>query len=158
MTAEEKAALEKQLSERAAKVSELESKLDTAEAKQRATDADLKVERERGVALRAQNEALVKERDTLKVRAETAETGLIARDVDAIVGKKITPAERDWAIKLRTADKGLFDEMVAQRSDLNLTNPLLPPAPNTGAGEQRAAARSDESGELFDELANQKGG
>lgn len=54
------------------------------------------------------------ERDALMARANTAETKLIATEVEALVGKKIHPVSRDKFVKLRTTlGEKEFNELVA---------------------------------------------
>lgn len=81
------------------------------------TIADLRAERD---VLAAQTKTLATERDALKARAEKAEGELVEREVDALVGVKITPAEKPSFIKLARANRELFSEMVAQRGDLGM--------------------------------------
>lgn len=58
-------------------------------------------------------------------RAAKAEAGLIKAEVQALVGKKITPAQVDDFVKLRSTDKGLFDSMVGNLADLPLLEDVV---------------------------------
>ncbi len=102
----EKTALEKTIADREADVRSVEK---------RALDAETQVK-----ALDAQNKHLVTERDAAVSRACAAEAVIVEKDVDALVGKKITPAERESFVELAKSNRPLFDKMVGQRSDLKL--------------------------------------
>lgn len=147
MDEKQKAALEGQISERdtkigglSARVSELETKLSGAES--RATELDTKLE-----GLSAQNKALVEERDALKVRAEDLNSKIVAHDVDKQVGVKISAAERDTFIKLRLRDPELYAELLAQRSDMDLTKQVIPSdvVPPAPVGERNAESEDLEA-------------
>ena len=99
--------------------------------------------------LETQNAALVTERDTFKANAEKAAAIVIERDVEAIVGVKILPAEKEAFVELAKSNPDLFKKMVAQRSDLKLLKPAMgeetgKPGETTksaeGSGEDFAAA------------------
>lgn len=77
-------------------------------------------------ALEKQNAKLVEERDASNARASKAEDGLIELEIDALVGKKIKPAEKDHYVELRKTNPTLFTKMVAQLSDLNLDSKVTP--------------------------------
>lgn len=90
-------------------------------------------------AVEKQNTALVTERDAAVARAEKAEAGLIEAEVAALVGTKITPAEKDDFVALRKSNPELFVRFVAQRSTLHLTEQVVddaaaPPAITLAAG------------------------
>ena len=93
--------------------------------------ADLKV---RADALEAQNTKLAEERDEARTALASARTELsaardemIEREVAALVGIKITAAEKDGQVKLAKANKPLFDELIAQRSTLPTAGRVMPP-------------------------------
>lgn len=116
----------------------------------RASEVATKVE-----ALETQNRRLVTEReDAIKAR-ETAEKRVaelqdesIEREVDALVGKKISKDERASFVKLRKADQPLFDEMIAQRKDMKLTEQVIESdgnaSPTPPVDTRAAATVSDE--------------
>lgn len=116
----------------------------------RASEVATKVE-----ALETQNRRLVTEReDAIKAR-ETAEKRVaeledqaVEREVDALIGKKISKDERASFVKLRKADHKLFEEMVAQRKDMKLTEQVIESdgnaAPTPSVDARAAAADSDE--------------
>ncbi|MEJ7728207.1 MAG: HK97 family phage prohead protease [Polyangiaceae bacterium] len=97
------------------------------EESNRALDA----ERTKSKQLEAQNEHLVKERDALRDRVELSEAAAIDRDVLALVGVKITPAEKEAFVELARSNRPLFEKMVAQRTTLGLLEPVVTkdPAP-----------------------------
>lgn len=77
-------------------------------------------------ALETQNATLVAERDAALSRAKAAEDALVERDVSALVGVKITPAEKENFIKLAKIDPELFKSMVKQRSTLPVLETVIP--------------------------------
>lgn len=107
-----------------------EAKLVTSEStvKQLTTDK---------AALEKQNETLVTERDGAIARAEKAEGSLVEIEVDALVGKKITPAEKDDFVELRKSNPTLFTKMIAQRSDIGVLTPTV----IAGNNEQKSVAQ-----------------
>jgi HK97 family phage prohead protease len=112
MTLEEQnAALTKKVAEREAEVRVAEKGL-----------ADIRAERD---VLATQNKALVVERDGFKDRAEKAESTIVEREVDALVGVKISAAEKPTYLKLARSNPDLFKEMVEQRSPLGGGTGLL---------------------------------
>ncbi len=40
--------------------------------------------------------------------------------MDELIGKKLAPSEKDWALKLKRSQPELFAEMIEQRADMNL--------------------------------------
>lgn len=124
MDEEMKAALE---AERA-KVAELEAKL--AEQAEKLDALASAAEVEHGVRLlcnAADGEGavvaagrIVAQRDALKDQVAKLEDAAIVAKVDALVGKKFAPAERDVMLKLARSDAKTFDEAMAVRPDLSL--------------------------------------
>ncbi len=117
---------EKEMLERVAK-----AEAEKALADKSAESANAKIK-----AIESQNDALVKERDAAQAdavnaeaRAVKAEADLVERDVSALVGKKISPSEKDAFVELAKKDRPLFEKMVAQRSDMKLTEQKLADAP-----------------------------
>lgn len=112
MTLEEQnAALTKKIAEREAEVRVAEKSL-----------ADIRSERD---VLATQNKTLVTERDAAIARADKAEGAIVERDVDGLVGVKISPAEKPAFLKLARSNPELFKEMVEQRSPLGGGTGLL---------------------------------
>lgn len=85
------------------------------------------------LALDAQNKKLVEERDSANARAEKSEADLIEREVEALVGVKITPAEKPLFLDLRKSNADLFAKMVEQRSPLNLDRAVIAPTTESAA-------------------------
>lgn len=85
-------------------------------------------------ALETQNKALAGERDASIERATKSEDKLIELEVDALVGTKIAPAEKDDFVALRKSNPELYTKFVAQRGDKKLLasviQPKLPPPTN----------------------------
>ena len=79
-------------------------------------------------AFEAQTASLAKERDVALARATAAEGRLIELEVDALVGKKITPAEKTLFVDLRKTNEDLFKRMIAERKDMQLEAQIVPPA------------------------------
>ncbi len=71
-------------------------------------------------ALDAQTKTLAADRDAAIARAEKAEGLVIEVEVEALVGKKITAAEKPMFVELRKSNEKLFKDMVGQRSDMKL--------------------------------------
>lgn len=124
MDEKEKAALEAKVAAHEKTIRDTESRATAAEA--------------RATALTDQNATLVKERDAALARATAAETVVVEREVDALVGKKFLPAEREKQLELAKKDVTLFRELAAQRADLKLDQTVIPPVdkgtPPTPAG------------------------
>lgn len=64
--------------------------------------------------------ALTADRDSWKERAEKAEDAAIGAEVDALVGVKILPAEKDTFVELRKSNPKLFTKMVGDRPELKM--------------------------------------
>lgn len=113
-----------------AEIAERDSKYaaEKAVADKNLADAQSALAAEKAVnsALDTQNKALVAERDAAVARAEKAEAGLIEAEVEALVGVKITPAEKDDFIALRKSNPELYARFVSQRADLKLAQPVIP--------------------------------
>jgi HK97 family phage prohead protease len=69
---------------------------------------------------------------------------MVVREVDALVGEKILPAEKDTFVKLAKADRALFDEMIAQRSELGLLKPVT-----KGAKLEPSTVSASDNGDDF---------
>lgn len=92
-----------------------------AEHEKRAVELASKVE-----VLELQTKRLGEERDAAVTARDIAEGKVIASEVDALVGVKISAAERDGFAKLCKQDRALFDQMIAQRTDMKLTEQIVP--------------------------------
>ncbi len=58
-----------------------------------------------------------------------AETAIVERDVRALVGVKITPAEVDEQIELAKSNRGLFDKLMEKRAPLQETRRVVQDEP-----------------------------
>ena len=74
------------------------------------------------------------ERDALKSVCAELETKAVEAEVDALIGKKLKPAEREDFIKLRKVDKDLFARLVALKSDIQLGESVMPASLTDSAG------------------------
>lgn len=108
---------------------EMQARADKLEADIKASEKAAEGLKVRVAALEAQNETLVKERDGAVASRDAAVASLVDAEVGALVGKKITASEKDAFVELAKKDRPLFEKMVAQRSDLKLTDTKLPEAP-----------------------------
>lgn len=72
-----------------------------------------------------------------------AKDALIERDVDALVGVKITPAEREPMLELARANRELFDKMIEKRPELK----LLGASPITAEPSQENSAATEPTGD-----------
>lgn len=84
-------------------------------------------------ALSKEHEKACTDRDTATKRADEAEAKLIELEVDALIGKKITPAEKDDFVALRKSSPSLFKSMVEKRQDLKLTEVVVPKDKTNGS-------------------------
>jgi HK97 family phage prohead protease len=92
------------------------------------TEKALADERTKTAALELQIKALGDERDALRADKAALAASVIASEVEALVGKKITPAEKDAFVELATSNHALFEKMVGQRGDLGLVGaPVIAP-------------------------------
>lgn len=84
--------------------------------------------------------------DKAETRAKTAETAVITANVEALVGKKITPAEREEFIELATNSPDLFKRMVEKRADLpTATGTVVVPVEKSG-GPREPSPENDGRG------------
>jgi hypothetical protein len=132
--------LEAKIAERDAKVASLESELTTAKAAADKAKADL---------------------DAATKRAEQAEKSLaderdvrVTAEVDALVGVKFTPAERDAQLELAKANYALFKRSADARPALALKGEVM------GADSAAVTAKSVNANqqvvdEILDELSNE---
>ena len=139
--------LEKQLAAANAEKSALETQLVDVRGKL----ATLETEKS---ALTTQNAALVVERDAAITKVAEGEAKLAESEVDALVGVKITPAEKDAYLKLRKTSPDLFKEMIGQRADLGLLGKSITGEGNhgkKGAPKPAGTATADAASEVFGE-------
>ena len=123
----------------------VDAKASEKAATEKAAEADGRVKAlETTVAtLTSEHTKAADDRDAAIARAEKAEAEVIAHEVDALIGKKIAPTEKDDFIALRKSSPELFASMIAKRPDMNLTEPVIkadPAAPPALNGAPDAAA------------------
>ncbi len=102
------------------KAEKLEGELETAKKSLTEAETARDTEKKRAEDLSTKLAEVETERDALKKSADEFEAKLVESEVDAIVGKKITPAEKDEFLELRKSNPDLFKKMVAKRQDLTL--------------------------------------
>ena len=107
--------------ERSLKVGQLEAEITKATATHR--------------TLEAQTDRLTHEREAAVTRAEKAEALVLEGEVDALVGRKIAPAEKDAFVELARTNRVLFTKMVEQRADMKLTTPVIPESAKAASGK-----------------------
>ena len=119
----------------AAKIGEINVKLVETEKRAEKAEAGVAVaekalEESKAVVKRLEDEAKVREtehtkacekRDAETKRADEAEANLIELEVEALVGKKISKAEKPEFVELRKTSPTLFKSMVEKRADMALT-------------------------------------
>jgi hypothetical protein len=97
------------------------------------------------------NKALIGERDSATKRAEAAEARVkeledrvVDLEVEALVGVRITPAEKAQFVRARKLDKDLFDQMLSTKpADLGLTRSVLPAESIANGGRNLNAVEID---------------
>jgi hypothetical protein len=110
------------LDEAKAKCAVLEAKNAELEAKISEATGTIEDATERLETFEKQNKRLQEERDAAVKKADEAQAKLDEAAVDGLIGKKLAPAEKEWALKLKRSNPQLFSEMLEQRSDMNLLN------------------------------------
>ncbi len=113
-------------------VKELEAKIAVQTASLNDASAKIKTLETDKAALEAQNKSLVEARDNAIAKADKLEAAVIEQEVDALVGKKISPAQKKTYLALRKSNPDLFTEMVAQLADMNLDKTVTPPVREPG--------------------------
>lgn len=105
---------------------ELQSKIEKQSIELAELAAKLKSNETEKAALERQNDLLAKARDEALARASKAEDALVELEVEALVGTKITPAEKADFVELRKTNPGLYRRMLDQRPDLALGAVVTP--------------------------------
>jgi HK97 family phage prohead protease len=83
-------------------------------------DAELANLKKLATEATTEHEETKKALEVEKTERKKAEKAAIALEVDALVGKKIFPAEKDEFVELRADNPALFAKMIAKRPDLTL--------------------------------------
>lgn len=106
-------------------------------------------------ALEAQTERLVAERDAqskradaLEARALASEAMLVEREVDALIGVKIDPSEKENFVELAKSNRELFSKMVAQRGTLATLKHVVGADPIPPVSAESTAADTGELASL----------
>lgn len=107
-------------------VKELEAKIAVQTASLNDATAKIKALETDKAALEAQNKSLVEARDAAVAKADKLESTVVEQEVEALVGKKITPAEKPLFVTLRKQNAELFKSMIEQRADLPLDKTVTP--------------------------------
>lgn len=114
MTPEE----QKIMNELSAKVGTLES--DLAKAKGEGTTAARALEEKSAEVAKLSTDLTAEKSKVTELEGTVAKLtdDVATAEVDALVGKKISPANRDEMLELRKSNKPLFDKMIAKAADL----------------------------------------
>lgn len=122
----------------------LKSEHDTIVA---ALSADLDAAKAQIAALSGERATLMADLDTTRAalteataKVKAADSARITAKVDALVGLKLTPAEREEYLDMALENEGRFDRLMQKRPDLALTDKRL--VPDTG-NETRATDKPD---------------
>lgn len=83
-------------------------------------------------ALESEHEKTTADRDAKAEQIEVLEAKGIESEVEALVGKKIKPEEKEEFVELRKSNPALFTKMVAKRPDLGLLDEVTPKVPGNG--------------------------
>ena len=141
MTIEEmKAEIAKRDAAHAAELASAKTIADDAHTHQRNTEKALADERTAHAETKTALEAAT------KAAAEVSDK-LIALEVDALVGVKITPAEKDGFVELAKASRTIFDKQVAARPALKMLTPVI-------ETKEKADGNKLHTEDAFDELTS----
>lgn len=119
-------------------------------------DAKIKALETEKAALERQTDVLAKARDEAIARASKAEDGLIELEIDALVGVKITPAEKPDFVELRRTNAALCKRMIDQRPTLNLSA-VVTPKEHPSAGADRSVSNGGASAALLADVKKSAG-
>lgn len=119
-----------------------------ADATAKGAEADTKLS-----AFEAQTKKLADERDAATKRVSELEAKLFEQEVDGLVGKKISAAEKPTFLKLLKQDRTLFDEMIAQRAPMKLDESVTEP----GAAKNGSPAAVGDTSDLATEFKDAAG-
>lgn len=124
-----------------------------AEAQQNVTKAhqDLQTARASVTALEAKAATLTTERDAANERAAKAEAAVVKVELEALVGKKIAPAEVDGLAELAVSNRGLYERQIKaikDRADMGLLERTIG-AEQNGITSSLGSSAADEFVELM---------
>lgn len=151
---------EMNLEEAKALLAQREADLTKERAAVEATRTELTNTKAALAAAEASVKVLGDERNALADRCKAVEAEVVKHEVEALIGKKLLPAERETAIELATTNLALFRKQMAARPELKLLGaPVVEqekkgsePKPTTGAGN------GEELAEKLNEALYQNGG
>ena len=111
-------------------------------------------------ALETEKAAFEAQAKSFAERAEKAEKAgaeleakSIDQEVEALIGKKITPAEKPLFVDLRKTNKDLFEKMIAQRADMKLEVSVT----ESGAAKNGVAAVAGDTANLLADVKKAAG-
>lgn len=107
-----------------------------AEAAQLGLEQKLAAHATEKAAFETQLKAIAEQRDAAIVRADAADAVIVEQEVEALVGKKITPAEKSVFLELRKSNSTLFAKMIEQRTPLALEGTVI-----AGKGDANGIAK-----------------
>jgi len=110
-----------------------ENDVRSGEAKLKALETERDTLTVEKAALTKEHAKAAEDRDAAVARAEKAESDLIALEVDALIGKKISAAEKDDFIALRKSSPDLFTSMIAKRAPMDLEKEITKDGKKNGA-------------------------
>ena len=117
----------------------------SADQKVAALEADTKKAVEERDAAKADAEKAAGERDAARKEADSLRGQLADKEVDALVGVKILPAEKDAMASLAKKDRASFDALINARPALSLLSQVVPttktiePTSSTDPAQELAA-------------------
>ncbi len=126
----------------------LRAQLDTKTAEVTAARTETTELRAKLVTVEGEKAALATERDAATARAKAAELALVGAELDALIGTKITPAERPTLLELAGLNADLYARTLsgikARATMTILQSPVgttpEQPAPTTGGGGDNGAS------------------
>jgi HK97 family phage prohead protease len=110
-------------------------------------------------ALKARQKSLEELRNEEKERANKAELALIERDIDELVGKKISAKEKDGLLKCAAANRELYEEQmtaIKDRPNMNLCETTV--LPDEKPEPRQLPAPDEKSGADFASLVLRRAG
>ena len=110
--------LERDVRAKYEKIAALQGQVEQRDADIAARDKSIAEERKAKEAVERELEKAHSATKAAEERASKAEATLVERDVDALVGIKITPAERDEQLELAKSNRSLFDKLIAKRANI----------------------------------------
>lgn len=119
---DERAALEVELGELAKTRAAEEA--DLIEARHAVTE-----QRAKNAEIEAQNRALMEEIARFEARAATAEGKQLDLEIDALIGIKFMPCEREAMTELARTNRVLFHRLMAQRTSMTFLRKIVPADP-----------------------------